>query len=115
MRNKTPETSKDAGFSLVETVIALLLFSLTAAILLPTALTSAQRANKDRMAFESDLRLHKALTAELIGIAGSVNEDAATVTSDTQTSPKMQVGLQTISVQQGTETFVIQHMVQVDP
>lgn len=112
MHSDAADTVTQAGgFSLVETVMALLIFSLMAAILLPTALTSAQRAASDTQAFETDLRLYNDLTAHRLGLG----EDMDAVTVSTEPSSNTQLALQTIRIQQDSQTFVAKQIEQVAP
>lgn len=89
-----------AGFSLAETVLALLIFSLAASVLLPNAVTSSMRMNKERLAADEAFAMHNLVTSHLLGIAENVSPKNLEISSSDQTDPGSQLRLQRVLLEE---------------
>lgn len=102
-----------AGFSLAETVIALMIFSLAASVLLPNALSSAQRINKDAQAIDEELQVHNALTAHLLGLDDDEHDSGLEIVTRAKVNEGTQLHLRFYEAEQQGETRAL--AAQIEP
>lgn len=100
MSSNPSKNKRQAGFSLAETVIALLIFSLAASVLLPNALSSAQRISKDAQAVGEELELHNAIAAHLLGLEEADEDNGLRIVSKTQVKEGAPVHLHFYEIEQ---------------